>query len=467
MSQKIQLYNTFSKTVEPFTSLHNGHVGIYSCGPTVYNYAHIGNLRAYVFADMLRRTLVHAGYTVTHVINITDVGHLTDDGDNGEDKLEKGAHRENKSVWDIARYYTDAFMSDIEALAIPQSAYLFPRATDTIEEQIDLIKTLEKKGYTYKINDGIYFDTSKYQDYGHLAKLDIAGLKSGARVEENKEKKNTTDFALWKLSPQLHEGQPKRKMEWDSPWGVGFPGWHIECSAMSKKILGNHFDIHTGGIDHIPVHHTNELAQSVCANGEPYVNYWMHVNFLNDTTGKMSKSNDDFLTLSTLREKGYDPMAYRYFLLMTHYKKEITFSYGALDAASVAYKKLFQFCEDSETKEGILSHSYLTSFVESLYDDINTPEAVATLWTMLKDTSLTQEDKYQTVLRMGAILGLSLEKAHKKNITIPTEIADLVAKRDLARKQKDFRTSDELRDALAELGYTVKDTKDGQEVEEL
>jgi cysteinyl-tRNA synthetase len=282
----IRLYNTASRKVEDFKPIKDGEVGIYSCGPTVYHYAHIGNLRAYVFADILRRSFVSADYKVKHIINITDVGHLVGDGDGGEDKLEKGAEREGKSAWEVAKFYTDSFMEDLQSLNIDTNEYTFPRATDNIKEQIGLISALEIDGYTYKTSDGIYFDTSKFSHYGDFAHLNIEGQKSGARVEENKEKKNITDFALWKFSPALEQ----RQMEWDSPWGKGFPGWHIECSAMSMKYLGNHFDIHTGGIDHIPVHHTNEIAQSECVTGEKYVNYWMHVNFLHDSTGKMSKS---------------------------------------------------------------------------------------------------------------------------------------------------------------------------------
>lgn len=277
MKQSITLYNTLTRKEELFTAIHDDFVGIYSCGPTVYHYAHIGNLRAYVFADVLRRTFLYAGYNVKHIINITDVGHMVGDGDDGEDKLEKGAKRDGKTAWQVAKFYEDAYMEDLKALNIPLEAYIFPRATEHIQEQINLISKLEVQGYIYKTSDGMYFDTSMFPHYPDLAKLDIEGLKSGARVEENKEKRNITDFALWKFSP---DGQA-RHMEWDSPWGKGFPGWHIECSAMSMKYLGEHFDIHTGGIDHIPVHHTNEVAQSEAATGSKYVDYWMHVNFLN------------------------------------------------------------------------------------------------------------------------------------------------------------------------------------------
>jgi cysteinyl-tRNA synthetase len=402
-----------------------------------------------------------AGYKTTHVINITDVGHLTSDSDVGEDKLEKGARREGKSVWDIATMYTEAFMNDIKALGIDENNFIFPKATETIQEQIDLISTLEKKGYTYTTSDGVYFDTSKFAHYGDLAKLDIEGLQSGARVEENKEKRTITDFALWKFSPK----EEKRQMEWDSPWGVGFPGWHIECSAMSKKILGEHFDIHTGGVDHIPVHHTNEIAQSVCANESPFVNYWMHVNFLNDTTGKMSKSNDDFLTLSSLIKEGYDPFAYRYFLLTTHYRKEVTFSYEALTSAHIAYKKLVQFSKENSTEnKKTVSEKYIQEVREALYDDINTPSAIGVLWIMMKDDTLSNEEKYATLLEIDTLLGLNLHSVKKEISEIPPHVQTILDKRTQARLDKDFALSDTLRDDIAKLGYIVKDTKDGQEV---
>lgn len=456
----VTLFNTKSRTLELFTEKTPGEVLMYSCGPTVYHYAHIGNLRAYVFADTLRRMFTELGYNVQHVINITDVGHLTGDGDDGEDKLEKGAAREGKTAWDVATYYTDAFMKDIGALNIPKECFIFPKATDHIPEQIELIKRLEEKGYTYTIHDGVYFDTAQCKTYGDFARLNLSGQEHGARVEENKEKRNPTDFALWKFSPH----DTKRHMEWDSPWGKGFPGWHIECSAMSMKYLGNHFDIHTGGIDHIPVHHTNEIAQSECATGEPYVNYWMHVNFLNDTTGKMSKSNDDFLTLSTLIEKGYDPLAYRYFLLMTHYKKEVTFSYEALDAAQTAYKKLYTWAEEHVTDTGVVNTTHKHRFLQTLAGDLSTPTCIADIWNLLKDTSITDADKYATLLMMSRTLGLGLEHAKKNTIEISKEVQDLLDKRANARTSKDFALSDALRDEIASHGFTVKDTAEGQEL---
>lgn len=460
MPPTIKLYNTKTKSLEEFRPCKEGNVSIYSCGPTVYHFQHIGNMRAVVFADTLRRMFVSAHYHVHHVINITDVGHLTDDGDNGEDKMEKGAVREGKSVWDIAKMYTDAYFKDLEALNIPLKDYTFPRATDHIAEQIALIRTLEEKGYTYVIHDGVYFDTVKFKKYAEFAHLDIEGLQSGARVEENKEKRNITDFALWKFTQK----DEKRQMEWESPWGRGFPGWHIECSAMSMKYLGHHFDIHTGGIEHIPVHHTNEIAQSECATGETYVNYWMHNNHLHDTTGKMSKSSGDFLTLSTLLEKGYDPLAFRYFLLTAHYRKELSFSFEALDGASSAYKKLCEWSLEHKTEDGEVDKTYKQKFLESLYEDLGTPASIATIHELLKDTLISDNDKYRTLMDMSAILGLNLHAVQKVSVEISGDLEVLLEARSIARENKEYEKADELRSEIEKLGFLVKDTENGQEV---
>lgn len=461
MRNTIHLYNTGSRTVELFTPLHEDEVTVYSCGPTVYHYAHLGNLRAYIFADVLRRILTYSGYKVKHVINITDVGHLTSDGDTGEDKLEKGSKREGKTAWEVAAFYEEAFKKDLRALNIPLSSYIFPRATDNIAEQIAIIATLEEKGYTYTISgDGIYFDTKKFEHYKDLAHLDLDGLRSGARVEENVSKHSPSDFALWKFSPE----NEKRQMEWESPWGRGFPGWHIECSAMSMKYLGNHFDIHTGGIDHIPVHHTNEIAQSECATGEKYVNYWMHVNFLQDKTGKMSKSNDDFLTLESLVKKGYAPLLYRYFVLTAHYRKELTFTYEALDATKVAYKKLSEIVLRNRNTPGVVIDMYMTPFLEALRDDCNSPEAIAHIWKMLKDAKESEEDVAATLRRMSEVLGLGLENLEEEKVVVPSSVQKLLDDRMTARKDKNFTESDRLRDEIRKLGYIVKDSPDGQEV---
>ncbi len=467
MQKPLKLFNTLSrdKDLDEFNPINEKDIRIYSCGPTVYHYPHLGNMRAYVFADVLNNTL-HALYPeshIAHVINITDVGHLVSDGDAGEDKLEKGAAREGKSVFDIAKFYTEAFMKDLELLNIDTEKFIFPRATEYINEQIALVQSLEEKGYTYKTSDGIYFDTSKFASYAAFAKLNIKGLEAGKRVEdENKEKKNITDFALWKFSP---EGS-KRQMEWQSPWGVGFPGWHIECSAMSEAVLGQHFDIHTGGIDHIPVHHTNEIAQSECAHdGEKYVNYWLHVNFLNDASGKMSKSNDDFLRLQTLIDEGYSPAAFRYLLLTANYRKELEFTRESLDAASTALKKLSRYMyEAAKDTDNIIdatkyriNEEWYGKFLEAMCEDLNTSKALATIWEMIG--SKKEENVkhiYSTILKMNKVLGLDLSYS-KEEVEYTPEALDLIEKRKAARSMKDWAASDELREQIKDLGFEVTD----------
>lgn len=467
MQKPLKLFNTLSrdKDLDEFNPINEKDIRIYSCGPTVYHYPHLGNMRAYVFADVLNNTL-HALYPeshIAHVINITDVGHLVSDGDAGEDKLEKGAAREGKSVWDIAKFYTEAFMKDLELLNIDTEKFIFPRATEYINEQIALVQSLEKKGYTYKTSDGVYFDTSRFASYADFAKLNIKGLEAGKRVEdENKEKKNITDFALWKFSP---EGS-KRQMEWQSPWGVGFPGWHIECSAMSEAVLGQHFDIHTGGIDHIPVHHTNEIAQSECAHdGEKYVNYWLHVNFLNDASGKMSKSNDDFLRLQTLIDEGYSPAAFRYLLLTANYRKELEFTRESLDAASTALKKLSRYMyEAAKDTDNIIdatkyriNEEWYGKFLDAMCEDLNTSKALATIWEMIG--SKKEENVkhiYSTILKMNKVLGLDLSYS-KEEVEYTPEVLDLIQKRKAARSMKDWATSDTLREQIKDLGFEVTD----------
>lgn len=463
MQRAIKLYNTKTRSVELFTPISAGNVLIYSCGPTVYHYQHLGNMRAAVFADTLHRMLQAEKYTVKHVINITDVGHNVDDADNTEDKMEKGSRREGKTVWEIATMYTDAYFKDLQSLAINLDDYIFPRATDNIQEQIDLVQKLEQGGYTYTIQDGVYFDTSKFARYADFAKLDVEGLVSGARVTENEEKRNITDFALWKFSPKNEQ----RQMEWESPWGVGFPGWHIECSAMSMKYLGNHFDIHTGGIEHIKVHHTNEIAQSECVTNETYANYWMHNNHLQDTTGKMSKSSGDFLTIPSIIEKGYDPLTYRYFLLTAHYRKELSFSFEALDAASVAYKKLTTFLQNTTQDDkttGAINFEYINQAQDALCNDLATPEAIATIWKLMKDDTVPASDKYATLIAIGNLLGLPFDTHKGAELTIPDDVQKLLDTREEARKSHDFNLSDTLRDEIAAHGFIVKDTKDGQQV---
>lgn len=454
----IYLYNTLTRSKELFRPIHEGEVFMYHCGPTVYNYAHIGNLRAYVFADVLRKMFVFNDYAVKQVINITDVGHLTSDEDEGEDKLEARARREGKTAKEIATYYTDAFLSDLALLNIDTKGTLFPKATEHIAEQIALIKALEEKNATYTTSDGVYFDTSTYEHYGQLGRLNIAGLKEGARVLKNPEKRNITDFALWKFS----KPEEKRQQEWDSLWGVGFPGWHLECSAMSMKYLGPHFDIHTGGIDHIPVHHTNEIAQSETVTGERFVNYWMHTGFVNIEGEKMAKSGGNFVTLKTLKEKGYSPFSYRYSLLTADYKKTINFTWEALGGAQTALEKLYAAFVEYGEEVGQVDTDYAEKFHSFINSDLDTPRAIALLWELVKDTALSPADKKATIVLFDEVLGLNI--ANQKQGEIPKEILKLAEEREQYRKNKEWQKSDELRAQIESLGYEIKDTDTGSKI---
>jgi len=455
----LKLFNTLTRKKEIFKPLKDNSVGMYCCGPTVYNYAHIGNLRSYIFEDILKRTLSFNGFKVNHVTNITDVGHLTSDADEGEDKMLVAMKREGKSAYDIAEFYTKAFQEDIKKLNII-SPTIWCKATAHIKEQIALIKTLEKKGFTYQTKEGIYFDTSKIKDYGKLARLNKEDLQAGKRVDLG-EKKNKTDFALWKFSPE----DKQREMEWASPWGQGFPGWHIECSAMSMKYLGEQFDVHCGGIDHIPVHHTNEIAQSESATGKkPWVRYWLHNEFLLLASGdKMAKSGKNFLTLSTLEEKGFHPLDYRYFCLSAVYRNPLMFSYEALQGAQISRRKLNdKIVEMKEAGTGNINKIYLENFIKTLNDDLNTPQALAVLHNLLKDSKVKDQDKYSTLLKFDEILGLGLKDLKKDKI--PAEIIKLAKERELARKNKDWSTSDQLRDKINSLGYSIADSKEGYQL---
>lgn len=432
-------------------------VGLYTCGPTVYNYAHLGNLRSYLFEDILKRVLLYNGYQVRHVMNITDVGHLVGDGDTGQDKLEKGAQREGKTAWEIAEFYTAAFKKDLMLMNILEPS-IFTKATDYIQEQIDLLKILEEKGFTYKISDGIYFDTAKFPDYNKLSHLDLETLREGARVEINEEKKNSTDFALWKFSSK----DEKRQMEWESPWGVGFPGWHLECSAMSMAELPDNQDIHCGGFDHINVHHTNEIAQSEAATGKPFFNYWLHNAFLNIAGGKkMAKSDDNFLTLeNALIKKDINPLVYRFAALQTHYRKPMEYSEEAMKNADNGLMNLVNKVrtlmfkvEDLET--GIVNMKFKDKFSEAVNDDLNTPQALAVVQEVLK-SELSKVDKLATILDFDKVLGLDLDKQKEK--PLPQEVIALVEKRKIARVAKDWTESDRLRDEINKMGFGVEDS---------
>lgn len=446
------LYNTLTGGKEEFKPIRDKKVGLYVCGPTVYNYAHIGNLRAYVFADVLRRTLEYRGYKVQHVMNITDVGHLTSDGDDGDDKMVKGLRRQGlpitmEGLRMLADKYTDAFTDDLKALNC-ELPHDMPTASRHIAEDIELIQKLEQKGVAYKTEDGIYFDISKFPEYGTRGGFKLGELKEGARVAVNSEKKNPRDFSLWKFS----DGE----FGWESPWGRGFPGWHIECSAMSRKYLGQPFDIHTGGIDHIPTHHQNEIAQSEAAYGAPLANWWMHNEFVNMGEVKMAKSGEDFLTLQTLKERGIHPLAYRYYLLQAHYRSPITFSWDALAAAQAAYFKLL-------SSYATLASPSVTPVKarveETLHDDLNTPTLLATIWEFVK------EKNRAGILDADCVLGLDIEGQSKKLAeemnTVPDHIKKLAAAREDARKQKDFKKSDALRTEIQKGAFDVMDTDSG------
>jgi len=461
------LYNTLTRKKEEFRPIKSGSVGLYTCGPTVYNYAHIGNLRTYLFEDFLVRVLEYNGYDVQHITNITDVGHLTGDMDMGEDKLEVGAKREGKSAWDIAEFYAASFKRNLADLNIKEPN-VWCKATDYIKEQIEMIKILVDKGFTYQTSDGIYFNTSKINDYNKLSHLPLEKLKEGARVEINPEKKNPTDFALWKFSPALKAGKAKRQMEWDSPWGVGFPGWHIECSAMSSALLKDQLDIHCGGIDHINVHHTNEIAQSEAATGKKFFNYWLHGAFLNIAGGKkMAKSADNFLTLdNALIKKGVNPLAYRFAALQVHYRKPMEYSEEGIKQAEDGLNSLLNQVAALGEKVGNIDIDFKDKFLAAIDDDLNMPKALAVLAAVFK-AKLLPQDKLATVLDFDKVFGLGLEKATQladkelKLIDLPEPLQALVLKRQVARELKDWELADKLRKNIEENGYLMEDKKDG------
>lgn len=460
----VRLYNTLLRAKEIFQPIRPGEVGLYTCGPTVYNYAHIGNLRTYLFEDILKRTLSYNGYSVKHVMNITDVGHLTGDRDMGEDKLEKGARREGKTAWEIAADYTRAFQEDIERLNIlPPSIWC--KATDTIPEQIALIQVLEEKGFTYLTRDGVYFDTARFPEYTRLSHQNLDALQEGARVEKNPEKRNATDFALWKFSPQ----GAQRQMEWDSPWGIGFPGWHIECSAMSMKYLGDQLDIHCGGTDHIDVHHTNEIAQSEAATGKPFFKVWMHGAFLIIAGGKkMAKSEGNFLTIeNAFLKQNMDPLAYRYATFLTHYRKPMEYSEDAMDAALNGLQHLrnqVRTLKDDagDSQGGSIDVEFRDKFLREINDDLNMPRAMAVVQALLK-SELKAADKLVTLYDFDQVLGFDLEQVQQEEM-LPEDIRQMADDRLKARADKDWARSDELRDAIQARGFLVQDTPQGTKV---
>lgn len=454
--------------MQEFVPLESGKVAMYCCGPTVYAYAHLGNMRSYLFEDILRRMFEYNDLVVKQIVNITDVGHLTGDNlgdaDSGEDRMEKAARKEGRDAWEIARFYTEAFETDLRKLNVEKAA-LMPRATDHIEEQLAMVVELEQKGYAYQTSDGIYFDVSKWQDYGKLSGQKLAEKKVGARVELNEDKRNPFDFALWKFTP----AGEKRQMEWDSPWGrKGFPGWHIECSAMSMKYLGRHFDVHCGGVDHIAIHHENEIAQSEAANGEKYVNYWLHGEFMMVDGRRMGKSEGNAYLVKDLIDKGCDPLAFRYLNLGTHYRIQLNFTWEALEGAQTALKRLRRKVTELQklVAPGEIDASYRAKFMEVINNDLNTAEALGVLWEVLK-SDLSDAVKLATVLDFDRVFGLGLDVAESEMV-VDSELAKLLAERVVARQKKDFAESDRLREAIKGLGYVVKDSPDGsQELERI
>jgi len=455
---ELKLYNTLSKQKEVFKPINDDKVRMYSCGPTVYYYAHIGNLRTYLFMDNLRRVLKYNGYNLLHAMNITDVGHLVSDADEGEDKMAVAAKRENKDPYEIAEFYTNRFMGDLQKLNIGKPEIIC-KATEHIKEMEEYVLQIIKNGYTYETENTIYFDTSKLDKYGLLSNIKVEEQKAGARVDFDKEKKNVTDFALWIKAPENHI------MKWDTFWGKCYPGWHIECSAMGRKYLGDHFDIHTGGIDHIPIHHENEIAQSKGCTGKIPANFWMHSEFLLIDGGKMSKSLNNVYTISDLEAKGFSAMDYRMFNFTSHYRNKLNFTWDSLESAKIALNRLKEGYQKHE--EGIEQVSnekiegYKQKFNEAINDDLNMPLAMSVVWEVIKENNKSKQ--YAELLRkFDEVLGLEINK--KVEIELPEEVKKLVEERKLARLNKDWAKSDELRDKIDQMGYSVKDTKDGMEI---
>jgi len=462
----VKLWNTMGRELQTFKPIHEGKVGMYCCGPTVYDFAHIGNLRTYLFEDFARRTFEYFGFSARHVMNVTDVGHLTGDTDEGEDKMLKGAREKGKTVWEIAEFYMKAFFRDFELLRCSPPTVIC-RATEHIQDMIDLILRIEAKGFTYIAGGNVYFDISKFPGYGKLALLDLQDLRAGARIAVDEGKKNPADFVLWFTKSKFEH----QAMLWDSPWGKGYPGWHIECSAMSMKYLGEHFDIHCGGADHPPVHHTNEIAQSEAATGARWVNYWLHGEWLLMEKEKMAKSAGNFTTLSTLTEKGYDPLDYRYFCLGAHYRTQLAFSWESLDAARAGRQGVIDRILQLQAHAGGgaaqptgKAAEYVAAFETHAADDLNMPRCLADLWTLLRDSSVPPAEKMGAAFRMDRILGLGLSEEREREVALDEETRRLVDQRETARKQRDFKKADEIRALLLLKGIEVQDSPKGPKV---
>ena len=458
----LRFYNTLSRQKEEFKPLNPKYVTMYSCGPTVYSYAHIGNLRTYIFMDLIRRTLKLSGYKIKGVMNITDVGHLMADSDDGEDKMAVAAKKQNKTPWEIAEYYSKIFFEDLQKLNIGRPE-IIAKATEHIDDMIKYVQNLESHGFSYETSDGIYFDIAKFPNYGCLSRANLDDQLAGARVEVNDEKRHPADFALWKKADPLHI------MQWQSPWGMGYPGWHIECSAMSQKYLGKTFDIHSGGVDHIPIHHENEIAQNEAITGEKSVNYWIHGEFMLVDNGKMSKSLGNTYTIAQLEEKGYSPLDFRFFCLNTHYRKKLNFTFDGLDAAKVSRERLMQAlalhkASSAPTNPDTIA-KYKQDFHAAIEDDINIPLALGLLFTAIKEPK--SKDIYELALYFDKALGLSLDKLpapKEETIDVPEEVMALVEKRKQAKKDRDFDLADQIRAEITALGYNVLDTREGVKV---
>ncbi len=457
----LNLFNTLSRKKEEFKPIKPGFVGLYCCGPTVYWHQHVGNMRTYIFEDILKRVLFYNGFKVKHVINVTDVGHLTSDADEGEDKLVKALKREGlpltkESMLKLANIYWEEFKDDFTKLHIlPPDIWC--KATEHVSDMLKLIEKIQKNGYSYSAGGNLYYDISKYKDYAKLGKLKLDEQKAGARVEIDVEKRNPQDFVLW-FTESKFKGHI---MLWDSPWGTGWPGWHLECSAMSMKYLGDHFDIHCGGVDHIQVHHTNEIAQSEGATGKKWVNYWLHGEFLVSDKGKMAKSAGEFITLATLIDKGYDPLVYRYFCLTAHYRSKLSFSYDALESAKNSFNSFKE--RILEIKENLASkpkdNDYKWKFADAVADDLNMPIALSVVWDVIKDKDIGNNEKYELLLDFDKVLGFDIKDF--KRTEISGGIQKLVDEREAARKAKDFKKSDEIRDKLKAQGIVLEDTPQG------
>ena len=465
---QIKLYNTLTRKKEDFVPLNGNEVRMYSCGPTVYSYAHIGNFRSYVFVDNLRRTLEYNGYKLKHVMNITDVGHLESDADEGEDKMVKAAKKEHKSPYEIAEFYTKAFFKDMDKLHIERPE-IIAKATDHIQEMLEFVKEIMKNGYAYETSTAIYFDVSKLDKYPVLSNRNLEDQIAGARVDVDPEKRNPYDFAIWIKAPANHI------MKWDSPWGPSYPGWHLECSAMSRKYLGEVFDIHTGGVDHIPTHHENEIAQSKGAFGKIPAKTWMHVEFLQVNGGKMSKSLGNVYTITELQEKGIEPLAYKLFCYTAHYITKLNFTFDGALSSQKALNRLrecyIKHKDGSKKIDQSIIDEYKDQFIKAINDDLNIPLAMSIVWEVARNDCKSKE-LADLMLEFDKVLGLDLANSEdyikkQSNIEIPEEIKELLEKRKKAREEKDWTLSDEIRDEIKNKGYTVKDTKDGMTIEKI